>query len=230
MDLKSGYLVGSLILGLVYLLIFLLRKDLRRELYWGGLLALPFAITAPYFIPEYWNPPYMFGLIGFAGIGIEDLLFTFFVGGIAAVLFEFLENKKEVKIKKGKPRNVLHLAPYVFAAVLLAVLEKTFPSHSIYNLIAAGALPAIYMIKRRKDLLVQSVSAGGLFALLYFGLFAFFNILYPEYVSAVYSHKNLIGVYWGKVPLEEILFAFATGACWSVIYEYVMGYKTVAKR
>lgn len=230
MDPKSGYFVGSLILGFVYLVIFLLRRDLRKELAWGGTLALPFATTAPYFIPEYWNPPYIFGLIGKTGIGIEDLFFSFFVGGIAAVLFEFLENRKEVKLKKAKQGKIIHLAPYVFAAILLAVMEKVFPGHSIYNLIAAAALPAIYMIKRRKDLLVQSVSAGFLFALLYFGLFTFFNTLYPEYVSLVYTHKNLIGIYLGKVPLEEILFAFATGACWSVIYEYVMGYKTVAKR
>ena len=226
MEAKSGYLIGSLIIGIPYLIIFGLRRDLRKEMLFGSFTLLPWAFTAPLFIPEYWNPPYMFGYILPFRFGIEDLLFIFFVGGISAVIFEFIENKREIKLKKSKSAKIIYIIPYLLTILLFAGLEYIFPDKAIYNLIAAGLISGAYMIYTRRDLLVQSLSSGLFFALLYFLLFSFFNLLYPNYVTEIYNSKNLLGITVLQVPIEEILFAFATGAGWSVFYEFFLKYRT----
>ena len=45
MRLELGYLTGGLILGVVYLVLYLWRKDLRREMLFGGLMAVGAAMS-----------------------------------------------------------------------------------------------------------------------------------------------------------------------------------------
>jgi hypothetical protein len=168
----------------------------------------------------------LFGYLHPFRIGIEDLLFTFFVGGIAAVIYEFLERKREIRRKKLKSSKLIRIIPYLLGWLFFLGLEYMFPNKSIYNLIGAGLVPGLYMVLVRKDLLNQSVTSGLFFSLLYFCLFISINILYPQYVATVYNTKNLLGIMIFNVPLEELLFAFATGASWSIFYEFFLNYRT----
>lgn len=227
MDLKSGYFVGSLILGIPYFLIFLVRKDLRREMLFGGTLLLPFALLAPFYIPEYWDPPYLFDYIYPFKVGIEDFIFCFFVGGISAVIFEFITKRKEVKIRKIK--SGINWWPYLFVVFLLLVGEHFFPNRSIITLTLTGIVAASIGILKRGDLLWQSIFAGVLFTAFYFLFFKLFSFLYPSYIDLVYQHNNLFGIYVAGIPVEELLFAFSTGASWSIFYEFTFSYKTVKK-
>ena len=130
---QYAYLIGAGILGLFWLLIFVRRKDLRKELTFGGLLGIPFGMTEFFYIPEYWNPPSVFNLIDKIGFGIESVLFGFFVGGIAASLFEFLEKKRLVSIHKHQ-NNEDHYVPYLLLIIFYLSLELTLPLYTIYNL------------------------------------------------------------------------------------------------
>jgi hypothetical protein len=59
--------------------------------------------------------------------------------------------------------------------------------------------------------------SGGLFLLLYFVVFAAFNLAFPGYVAAVWNLPALSGVVVVGVPLEELLFAFTFGLYWSSV-------------
>jgi len=226
MNLNTGYFVGSLILGIPWFAVYLLRKDLRKELLFSSFAILPFAFTAPFFIPEYWSPSYLFGFIPGLRIGVEDLLFSFFVGGIASVLFEFIENKKEVKFKKLKFVKHYHFWPFVLGLTGIFLLESLFPSNTMFNLIYGALVTTIYVICFRKDLLTQALASGILFSILYLSFFCLFNYLYPKYIAQVYTHSNLIGISIIGVPIEELLFAFVLGSAWSIFYEYALNYKS----
>lgn len=225
MGLKSGYFVGSVILGLVYLLIYIKRVDLRHEMLFGGTLLLPFAFTAPFFIPEYWNPPYLLGVIPPFKIGVEDILFSFFVGGIASVIYEVLTRRKEVRMRKKQ--NKRNWIPYLAGIGLFLIGEYLFPSWSIVTLSLVGLGAGLYMVMKRRDLLIQACMAGVLFTIFYFVFFKFFGTLYPTYIESIYQHSNLLGMYVSDIPLEELMFAFSVGVGWSIGYEYILGYKTV---
>lgn len=224
LPLASGYLLGSLLLGIPYLLIYLTRPDLRQQLIWGGVACLPLALTAPFFIPEYWNPPYYFGDFGFVRLGIEDFIFSFFIGGIASSIYEFTFKKRLTKIEKNKA-VAKDWKPYVGGITFLVLMEVFFPQHSIISLALLGPLVAAYMIMCRSDLRNQSFTAGGLFMMFYFIFFTAFKTLFPSYVDVVYMKANLFDIYVKGVPIEELLFAFSVGCGWSILYEYVVGYR-----
>ena len=169
---SSGYFIGCLLLAIPYFGIYLKRPDLRREMNIVGLLLLPFAFVSTFYIPEYWNPPYLFGDPLPFKIGIEDFLFMYFIGGISAVIYEFLKHKKEVKI--GKRKRKILWTPFIFYSLTLLIGEYFFPDKSIVNLIVAGIVIALIMVWKRSDLVIQSLTAGVLFTVLYFFLFYIF--------------------------------------------------------
>ncbi|PIN93121.1 hypothetical protein COU56_03855, partial [Candidatus Pacearchaeota archaeon CG10_big_fil_rev_8_21_14_0_10_31_9] len=57
-------------------------------MFWVSLLTMPFGLTEPLFVPEYWSPPSLFNLAVKTGFDIESLIFCFAVGGIGTVIYE----------------------------------------------------------------------------------------------------------------------------------------------
>ena len=96
---QYAYFIGCLIFLVVWLLFFVLRKDLSKEMIFGSLLAMPFGLSESLWVPEYWNPPSLFNLISNYGVGIESFLLFFICGGTAAVIYEIIFKKKIVKIR-----------------------------------------------------------------------------------------------------------------------------------
>ena len=62
----------------------------RRAMLWASVFTAPFGLTEPLFVPEYWSPPSLFDLALRTGFDIESLVFTFGIGGVAAVLYNVL--------------------------------------------------------------------------------------------------------------------------------------------
>ena len=217
------YFFGCLILFLVWLSFFVLRKDLRQEIIFGSLLALPFGFVEYLFVPEYWNPSSLFNLIGKFGVGLESFLFFFIVGGIAAVIYEVIDRKKTVKLRL---RHKFFFGPYLVVVLIFVFLELLFPSKTIYNLIISSLIGATMIAIKRKDLIVQIILGGLFFGLIYLLLFSLFNRLFPDYITATYTLENIWGIMIWGVPLEEIAAGFGAGACWSTFFEYIKGYRT----
>ncbi len=64
------------------------------------------------------------------------------------------------------------------------------------------------------------IVSGGLFFVIYFFVFALFNLAFPGYVVAVWNLKAISGIRLIGVPLEELMFAFTFGLYWSSVYEH----------
>lgn len=226
------YLAGVGILATVWAISFYLRKDLRKEMLWSGwyyfwILTVGFvAITviAPNIpqhmsiIPGYWNPNTLFDLGRLTGgYSIEDALYMFFTGGIAASIYEMLF-RKHIGRPFAKHRPHLALAVGVGAGILTVLL---FDVNLIYMLIAFGFAGACTIWIQRPDLLKHSVFGGITYLLIYLLFFSLFLLLYPHFVETYYSLENLSGILFLGIPLEELLFALSFGLLWSPIYEYV---------
>ena len=119
---QFGYLTGCLILLVVWIFLYLLKKGLRQELIFGSLLALPFGFSEMLFVHQYWNPPSIFNFIPRFGFGIEDFLFTFVVGGIAAIGYEVVYRNKVIKTK-SKSHGI---DAYLLFVVIFLGLELVF--------------------------------------------------------------------------------------------------------
>jgi len=222
---EYAYFIGCMIIASVWILIYLRREDLRKEMLFGSILGAPFGLSEFLFVPEYWSPPSLFNLIDRIGFGIESILFGFFVAGISAVIFEVIRRKKVIKIKSDHTK---HFMPYAVLIFLYLFLEILLPLKSIYNLTISLLVTSAMIAFRRKDLFVQILASGAFFSVLYFLLFLVFNQIFPSYITEIYSLNNFLGISILGVPIEEIFFAFAIGACWSTFFEFINGYRTAS--
>src|SRR3989344_3479519 len=98
----NEWLIFSLILFVIWIIIFIFNKS-RKEMLIVSALTMPFGLTEPFFVPEYWSPPSLFNLAANTGFDIESLIFSFAIGGIGSVLYEtiFKSGHEKIHIKKS---------------------------------------------------------------------------------------------------------------------------------
>ncbi len=224
MDSVYAYLVLSSALTVVWLVLFAIRADIRQELLWVSLGTMGLGLTEPLFVPEYWNPPTLWDLARRTGFDLESLLFSFAVGGIVFAAYHIVFGdapSESLAHERRHPRHRYHLlavasAPLVFVTVLL--LTTLNPIYVAAIGLAAGFLATLYC---RPDLWRKMLVSGVLFFLVYFVVFALFNLAFPGYVVAVWNLPAVSGLLLWGVPLEELMFAFTFGLYWSSIYEHL---------
>ncbi len=222
MPYKYAYITGCLILFLFWLLIFLKRKDLRREMLWASFFGMPLGIIDFFLVPTYWNPDSLFGLIKKYGVGIESFFFLFTIVGIASVIYEFFWKEKPVKlVHGGRPHFWLLL---FFASIFLS-MSILFPSKTIYNLMIASVAGIVITVYFRRDLWKQVFFSAFTLSLLYLGGLVMINLMFRSLIENFYNFNNILGILVFGIPLEEVGAAFFAGAFWSTIYEYTKAYR-----
>lgn len=222
------WLLMSIIFLLIWLIIFSLKRNLRKEMVIVSLLTMPFGLTEPFFIPEYWNPQTIFNLAQKTGFDIESLIFCFAIGGIATVLYELLIKGEHVRIKKQEHKKARHkfhhlilLSPF-FIFLLLFIFVDINP---IYITMIAMSLGSILTLYCRPDLKNKIWFGGFTFLILYFLFFLVFNLIFPSYIEQVWNLSVISGILILGIPLEELLFAYSFGMLWSSLYEHLYWYK-----
>jgi len=225
------WLYGSLGLLLIWLIFFIIKKEIRKEMLLGSLLTMPFSLTEPLFVPEYWNPPTLFDLAQKTGFDIESLIFCFAVGGIAIIFYEVIFKVKHIKMsmkehhsKRHRFHNLALLLPFITFIILFSFAEFNI----IYIVLIAMFVGIIAAMLCRPDLNKKMIYTGFLFLILYFLLFfGLIEILSPGYIEKVWNFSMISGILIFGVPLEELLFGFGFGALWSSWYEHFKWYKII---
>jgi len=225
----NPWLLGSLGLLLIWLLVFLLRPPVRKEMLHVSLWTMLLGFTEPFFVPEYWSPPSLFDLAAKTGFDIESFIFTFAMGGLAAVLYEAMYPVRHRKISRYKQplRMLFHRFALLSPFLLILLLHLGTPLNPIYSGIIAMAIGSMLALLCRPDLLKKVLLGGVLFLGLYFLFFLVFTLFFPAFVEAVWNLPALSGILLLGIPLEELLFAFSVGLLWSSIYEHAHFYRVV---
>ncbi len=221
---QYAYITGCAILAVFWLLIYMARKDLRREMLWASFWGLPLGFIDYGLVPHYWYPESLFGLMQKYGVGPESFIFFSLVAGIAAVVYEFLYRRKTVKMVVKKYFRFL---PFLMSLAVFCLLLIFLPDSAIYDLMVAGAAGAMTMVYFRPDLWPQVAASAFIFGLLYFFTLFLDIQIFPGVVQNFSDIKNLWGILVLGVPLEEIVVAFFAGALWSTSYEYIKSYKEI---
>lgn len=223
------YLIASSVSFLIWICMYSWRKDLRRKMIFGSLIALPFGLTEFFFVPSYWHPHTLLGM----RFDIESLIFMFSAGGIASCLYEVCLHKhlKAIRILHTK-QQILHHAYYLSCIGVSAFVLSTlvFPGNEgpmfVRAWSTAGILMALTLIYIRRDLMKPMLFGGLLFLLFYIlSLGALTNILFPGWIAQTWDVTVFAGyTFWG-IPGEELLFGLSLGLLWSGLYEYILGYR-----
>ena len=216
------WLVWSSAFLLPWVLLYALFPQHRVAMWWASVLMAPFGLTEPMFVPEYWNPPSLFELAQRTGFDIESIVFSFAIGGIAAVLYNIILHKRMEVLSPAERHQWWHrrhrwalAAPFVLFPVLYFL-----PWNPVYAGIAAMVLGAIAAVLCRPDLTPNTLVGGLLFLSLYTVLLLALKWSAPGYIEQVWNLKALSGILIYGLPLEELLFGFSFGLMWTGIYEH----------
>lgn len=221
------YLLGSLFLLLIWLLIFIFQKKLRKEMLIASLLVTPAALSEVFFVPGYWIPD----TIGNPKLSIEDFIFTFAVGGIIVVIYELFMRGKA---KHQRLCNCFNgeLFPGLIlgiGVITIFLAYAIFRINFMYAVYIGIVVNVVLMVVTRPDLIKKILYSGLLFGLFYFLFFSAFAFFIPDFIMH-WNLNNLSGLILLSVPLEEIIWAFGVGALLGPIYEYLLSIKITERR
>ncbi len=204
-------------------MIFALFPVYRERMWTVSLYTMPFGLTEPLFVPEYWNPPTLFNLAQNTGFDIESLIFCFGIGGISSVLYNILTRPHEnivLECERKSKKHRLHRI-VLFSPFLIFISLVFFKWNAIYPGIIAmfgGALATVFC---RPDLLKKTWIGGVIFVVYYFIFLLGLEWLSPGYVDRYWNVQNLSQISVLGFPIEEFIFALSFGMYWSSVYEHL---------
>lgn len=215
------YLVGVIGALALWSVIFVIRKDLRKEMALMSSIVGILGVTQAVYAAEYWSPSYALPLRGLP-FGFEDFLLAgFLYGGIGSVLYQSVTNSKYICSSSPHGRSTLvtwFMALGVGCALFL-VGEYLLEINSIYTtmvaLLGSAAVLALFNPLLRKAMFFNGVLFGVLAVI---GIWTL-NLLFPGYVENTWNINALSGLLVAGVPIEEFLFHFAAGVAFAVVYE-----------
>jgi len=202
--------------------IYLFFPSHRKAMLWASLFTMPFGLTEPLFVPEYWSPPSLFDLAIKTGFDIESLIFCFAIGGVGSVLYNAIVGRVPNAMKLADQKQPLHRHHYkaLSAPFIAFPLLYFFPWNPIYPSILAMLVGTIANVLCRPDLMRKSYIGGLLFLALYTVYLTGLEWSAPGYIERVWNTAALSGINIGFAPIEELLFAVSFGAYWSGVYEH----------
>lgn len=215
----------------IWIIIFAFFREERKEMLFVSLWTMPFGLTEPFFVPEYWNPPSLFNLAAKTGFDIESLIFTFALGGIAAVLYElFFKTKHKIISKKIIRRHKWHLVGLILTFASFFLLYFFTNLNPIYSGIISLLIGAFLTLLCRPDLKMKMIYSGFLFLAIYFMYFLLLNLFYHDWVQDIWNLNSISGILLFGIPVEELVFAFSFGLMWSSFYEHFKWYKIISSK
>lgn len=232
-----AYIIADFILFIPWLVMFLYRKDLRREMITMGLLSGVWLVASGIwfyniYIDTYWRPEFagflhinkLTSLIGLKAGGVEDVLFLFFITGIAAAFYEEFFHRTHTN-KIYRKSSYYFLFPFIiFLSFSIITITRKF--NIIYGEYLAYFISAAIVWFKRHDLFLHSI-ATALFLSIFFFLFYIFVFLrlFPGIIHAWWIVENGSGILIQGVPLEELIWAFSYGLFIAPMYEFLHGLK-----
>jgi len=207
----------------VWLILYIHRKDLRREMIFMGIIIAIGAVFLEAFVwtKDWWQPETITGTV----VGIEDILFGFLVGGIIASIYEEIFKDKLVHIRGKKDHHVKHF----FIVVLLSILIGNFTffylnMHSYYASVLSMLIPILVIYFYRRDLIILSLATGAIVTLISIPIYCISLFFDPTAIN-IWLHQNISGILFLGIPIEDLVWFFVTGMFIAPLYEFCKGEK-----
>jgi hypothetical protein len=220
---EFAYLFGVLMFLPVWLILYIQRKDLREEMVFMGILVTIGAIYTEAFVwtKDWWHPQTLTGTV----VGVEDILFAFFIGGIIASIYEEVFKDKLVHIRSKKKENLKHFLIVIFLCIFIGNFSFFYMNmHSFYSSVLAMLIPTIVIYFYRKDLVVLSLSSGAIITLLSIPIYCTTFFFDPTAINS-WFHQNISGIMLLGIPIEDLVWFFVTGMFIAPLYEFWKGEK-----
>lgn len=216
-----AYLIAIAGIGCVWLALYWMRPDLRKQQLKMSLLTAPLAPLSQvlWYSKDYWRPEYLFDVvIHGVSVGIEEALFGFFIGGIGSVFYEAVFKQRSLH-GPHRTREVLYGICIGIPAVF-ALLFYGFDMSSIWASILTLFVVATFFVSLDHALIWDALGTALLMTALCIGMYIAWFALFPDALHLFWHTESLSGIRVGPVPIEEVLWFVSWGAFSGVFYEY----------
>lgn len=221
-DYRFAYLIGNLFICFpIWLILVLSRRDLFKEIIFISLIgAFVGPLSELWYLTDYWKPL----LFNNWMIGIEDFLFGFFISGIATSLYEEVFGKRFIKRNRKNPRWYLGVFPFLILGIILtSILVFGVGINSLYSSAAILIIFSFVIIYKRRDLILDSLLSGILLGMIFILIYLVLLTVFPELINRFWYLDNLSNIFVLRIPVEELIWAFAVGMFVGPIYEFLVG-------
>lgn len=223
------YVLSTLYFGVVWAIMFVSRKDLRREmLAIGGLVAV-LQLPMQYFLwtRDWWLPPTMSG----TRVGIEDFLLGLFCGGITASAYTFFGLRRIVPKRLHPVKGWLYrLSPLVLLLIVLLIGVPFARMTSFFAMTIGLIVGTVHLLILRKDLWRDAWWSGIIMVVISLPYYAIVEWLSPGYIDRIWLYEYLSGYKVSGIPFEELIFWLLFGYAGGVFYEFLTNQKVVKLR
>src|SRR3989344_6395340 len=221
MDYRYSYLLMGLVFFVIWMILFLWRKDTRKEIL---IMSIIFGIGGPLgdilYTKDWWNPL----TITNTKIGFEAIFVGFMIGGIAAVIYEDIFKKKikiRKKIRKIKRKENINLLLMLSLAFLL-FFESFYllNLNSLLSTVVALVVPTMIIYILRRDLIIDSLATGFLLVIVAIIVYSVVEIFTPGRIVSFWHFKNVPNIVIFNLPLDDIILYFFSGLFICSLYGY----------
>lgn len=211
------YLFGIILILPIWMYIIAKYPESRRDMIYSGVVfgIMSVIIARLYSNNDYWNPPYLLGEV----YNFEDFLYGFIFGGIATEIDDVVFNVVQKK-ESGRPLYLWGISFILITIVSFFITTNLLGLKSIFAHIVPPLIVGSIISFKRNDLFIPSLRAGLILTNLVFLWFRLLLFIDPNLIERFWLLDNLIGIFIFKIPLEELLFAFALGFGASNAYEF----------
>lgn len=215
------YLLMGFLFSFIWLLLFLIRKDIRKEML---IMSLIFGLAGPLtdvlYFKDWWHP------LTFTNswISFEAFIVGFMIGGISSVIYEeiFKDRLKQIRVnKKKRERDNKNFILILFlTAALLYMGFYLFNLNTLISTIIALIIPVSIIWFRRKDLIIVSFISGLLLLIVAVFVYSMLQFLTPGWVNEFWFFKNVPRVIILNVPVDDIIWYLLTGIYIGPLYPF----------
>jgi hypothetical protein len=217
---EAAYLIYSTLFLAIWVVLFIARRDLRAKMLLSSLLIAPLGpISEIWYLRDYWHPPTITEYF----IAIEDLIFSFALGGVTFSLYKFFFH---TTFTLGSPWPRRHWLMVLFAAMVLAFLlflTELLHLNSIFSSSFAFIAFAGFVWTLRPDLIQPSIASALLTFVLFLIIYQIMGLLFPNLSQEWCTGCNPTGLRILGVNAEELLWDFSWGLVGGILYEAVTG-------
>ena len=224
MDYKYTYFLIGIGFLLLWLILFFLRKDIRKEMFVMsviyGILGL---ISNTLFMQDWWSPLTIDG----TRIGFFDSVFAgFAIGGVTGVTYETIFNKRHDKRDRRLVKSNEHVLFFLMVPASLTIFFGGYYILGWNSLITSSfalLAPTAVVLFRRKDLIVEAFASGTILVILAAIVYNFVELLTPGWVQRFWHFQNIPPVIVFNMPLDDVFLYFLLGLFGGPLYEYWHG-------
>jgi len=226
-----NFLILSLFFLLPGTLIFMIRSDLRGAIVVMALCSIPFAFTESLFYPSYWEPKFLFDLADRIGFGLEDFLFVIGLGAFTSTAYAFFLGAHYEALGDVQPGTIVKRYVAVMStAFALILIVRFLDIEMIYGSFGIMLGVGGFIGLRRKDLIVPGL-LGGLLSMFVYSLLSLgFAWIIPGVYNLAWHTEKFLNVFILGIPLEELIYGFASGVAATVFYPYAFYQRFNRKR